>query len=100
MTTISAEAHLRTIREAVIKGVSYKLSDEYLRDAPSDALDGWAYAREVQPLVDRGILYTVPIPREDQTLGNTVTWGFTDAGMTLAKSWIASLQPKDTPNDA
>lgn len=63
--------------------------DDSLRQAPSDVLDGWALQSEVSDLVRRRILYTVPVDAEDQTIGNKVTWGFTDRGIKLMRAWRA-----------
>lgn len=63
--------------------------DDSLRDAPSDVLDGWALQSEVSDLVRRRILYTVPVDPADRTLGNRVTWGFTERGMNLMRAWRA-----------
>ncbi|MCJ2085818.1 hypothetical protein MKK88_07405 [Methylobacterium sp. E-005] len=96
MSAISAEAHLDKIRQAVIRSRIYRVDNDALRSAPSDVLDGWAFAREVQPLVDRGILATVPVELADQTLGNAVSWCFTDKGMQLASSWLGDRRAPDT----
>lgn len=89
----SADAHLERIRQEVVNCDVYRLSDDNLRSAPSDALDGWAFAREVKPLIDRRILMAVPVEPENRTLGNKVTWLFTDKGMALARSWLAASAP-------
>lgn len=89
MTAISAEQHLERIRLGVVGSPVYAGSDDALRSAPSDILDGYAYAREVQPLVDQGILGTDPVGPRDRTLGNAVSWYFTDKGMEFARSWLA-----------
>jgi hypothetical protein len=89
MTAISAEQHLEHIRLGVLGSPFYAGNDDALRSAPSDLLDGHAYASEVQPLVDQGILGTDPVGPRDRTLGNTVSWYFTDEGMELARSWLA-----------
>lgn len=89
MTAISAERHLERIRLGVVGSPVYAGSEDALRSAPSDILDGYAYAREVQPLVDQGILRTDPVEPRDRTLGNAVSWYFTEEGMELARSWLA-----------
>lgn len=87
---ISAQEHLERIRAAVLGSTVYRQDEDALRSAPSDVLDGWAFAAEVQPLVDQGILETEPLEREDRTLGNTVSWNFTDEGLALARGWLTA----------
>ncbi|GJD90662.1 hypothetical protein BHAOGJBA_4204 [Methylobacterium hispanicum] len=88
MSPLSADQHLERIRLAVVASPVYRDVDA-LRSAPSDVLDGWAFAREVQPLVDQGILGAEPVEPRDRTLGNEVSWHFTDKGLEMARAWLA-----------
>lgn len=60
-------------------------SDTQIIDAPSDVLDGNAYAHEVRPLVRRRILTVIPVEAANRTLGNRNTWSFTPRGMRITR---------------
>lgn len=80
---------LMHIWDRVIGSEFYLASDENLRAAPSDVLDGWAAPRDVADLVRRRILFVTRYAKEDQTSLSSVTWDFTDRGIAIMRAWLA-----------